>query len=446
MVLDTLGQSLRGTLRKIANAPHIDKDLIGEIVRDLQRALLQADVEVKLAFQLTKRIEERGLTERPPAGTSSREHIVRIIYEELVHLVGEQRDVPLKAMRMMMVGLYGQGKTTTTAKLSRYFQKKGMKVGIIAADVHRPAAYDQLRQLAAPLNIPVFGIPGEKDAARVVRDGLASLGDTEVVIVDTSGRHALEDELIDEIRRISKVLDAGERFLVMDATIGQQAGPQAKAFHDAVNVTGVIITKLDGSAKGGGALSAVAVTEAPIVFIGVGERIEDLEHFDPPRFVSRLVGMGDVRALMEKAQEAMEEEDAEEVARKLLSGRFTLKDMYKQMEMLGRMGPLSKVMNLLPQGLGGGGRVPEGAIETTQSQLKKFRVIMDSMTEDEKEDPRIIKSSRIERIARGSGTTPKDVRELLNYYKTMKRTMKGFSSNRKMRRALMKQLEFPDEA
>jgi len=301
MVLESLSQSLRNTLRKIANAPHIDKDLISEVVRDLQRALLQADVEVRLAFDLTKRVEERGLSERPPAGMSSREHVIRIIYEELVALLGEQRDLSLKPMRIMLVGLYGQGKTTTVAKMARYFQKKGMKVGIIAADVHRPAAYDQLTQLAEPLNIPVFGIPGETDAVKVVGEGLKELRDAEIVIVDTSGRHSLEEDLIEEIRRISRVLSADERLLVMDATVGQQAGPQAAAFHEAVDVTGVVITKLDGSAKGGGALSAVAVTEAPILFIGTGEHIEDIEHFDPARFISRLVGMGDVKALMEKA-------------------------------------------------------------------------------------------------------------------------------------------------
>jgi len=445
MVLDSLSTSLRNTLRKIANAPHVDKDLIQDVVRDLQRALLQADVEVKLAFKLSKMVEERALAERPPAGTSSREHVIRIIYEELVNLVGEHHDIPLKPMKIMMVGLYGQGKTTTVGKIGRYFQKKGMKVGLIAADVHRPAAYDQLTQLAKPLNIPVHGDPKQKDAVKIVKAGLKAMKDVEVIIVDTAGRHSLETDLIDEIKRISKVLDADHRFLVMDATIGQQAGPQASAFNDAVNVTGVVITKLDGSAKGGGALSAVAFTDAPIVFIGVGEHIEDLEHFDPPRFISRLVGMGDVKALMEKAQEALDEDDAEEVAKKLLSGKFSLKDMYKQMEMLGKMGPLSKLMNMLPMGLSGGAKMPEGALETTQVQLRKYRVIMDSMTEEEQEEPKMIRTSRINRIAAGSGTTPKDVRALLNYYKTMKKTMKGFTSNRKMRRALMKQLKLPDE-
>ena len=445
--MDSLATSLRGTLKKIANASNIDKDIIKEVVRDIQRALLQADVNVKLVLQITKEVERRSLEEKPPGGMSSREHVIRIIYDELVKILGEGRDVTLKKHVIMMVGLYGQGKTTTTAKLAKYFQKRGLKVGLIAADVHRPAAYDQLQQLADKINVPIYGNPKASNGVAVVKNGMKQFNDSDVVIIDTAGRHSLEEDLINEMKRIAKAAKPDEKFLVLDAAVGQQAGPQAQAFHDAVQVTGVIITKLDGTAKGGGALSAVSITKAPVTFIGVGEHIDDLERFEPPRFISRLLGMGDLQTLLEKAQESMEEGDAEAVARKMMSGKFTLIDMREQMEMLTRMGPLDKLMNLLPQGFGG---MPKGVgmeqqdPQETQRRLKKFKVIMDSMTQYELENPRDVKSSRIRRIARGAGVDQKEVRSLLKYYNMSQKAVKGLTSNRRMRKKLMKQLQMPD--
>ncbi|MFW3146106.1 MAG: signal recognition particle protein Srp54 [Thermoplasmatota archaeon] len=444
--MDSLASSLRGTLKKIANASNIDKDVIKDVVRDIQRALLQADVNVKLVLQITKEVERRALEEKPPAGMSSREHVIRIIYEELVKILGEGRDVALKKHVIMMVGLYGQGKTTTAAKLAKYFQKRGLKVGLVAADVHRPAAYDQLKQLAEKINVPIYGNPKANNGVAVVKNGMKELADADVLIIDTAGRHSLENDLIDEMKRISKAANPDEKFLVLDASVGQQAGPQAQAFHDAVQVTGVIITKLDGTAKGGGALSAVSITKAPVTFIGVGEHIDDLEKFEPPRFISRLLGMGDLQTLLEKAQESMEGGDAEAVARKMMTGKFTLIDMRDQMEMLSKMGPLDKLMGLLPQGFGG---MPKGAMEAqdpkeTQKRLKKYRVIMDSMTKYELENPREIKSSRIRRISRGAGVDQKEVRSLLKYYNMSQKAVKGLTSNRRMRKKLMKQLQMPE--
>ncbi len=319
MVLDNLGSSLRTTLKKIANAAHVDSNLVKEVVRDIQRALLQADVNVKMVLSLTKEIEHRALTEKPPAGTSSREHVVRIVYDELVNILGEGREITLKNKVIMMVGLYGQGKTTTCGKLARFFQRKGLRPALVAGDIHRPAAYDQLKQIAEQVKTPIYGEPGSNDAVEVVVNGLEKFKNHDVVIIDTSGRHALEEELIEEMTNIFKATNPDEKYLVMDATVGQQAGPQAKAFHEAVDITGVIITKLDGSAKGGGALSAVAETQAPVVFIGTGEHMQDLERFDPPRFISRLLGMGDIQTLLEKATEAVDEETAEKTARKMLT-------------------------------------------------------------------------------------------------------------------------------
>jgi signal recognition particle subunit SRP54 len=444
MVLEGLGDSLKTTLRKIANAPHIDKDLIKAVVKDIQRALLQADVNVKLVLNLTKGVEKRALTEKPPAGMSSREHVIRIIYEELVDILGETKDVELKKQIILMVGLYGQGKTTTSGKLARFFQKKGLKPALLAGDTHRPAAYDQLKQIADSISVPFYGEPKEKKAVKVVKAGLKELSDNDVIIVDTSGRHSLEDDLIKEIKAIGKVTAATEVFLVLDGAIGQQAGPQAKAFHEAVKITGVVITKLDGTAKGGGALSAVSETEAPIVFIGTGEHINDLEKFEPPRFISRLLGMGDIQSLLEKAQEVMDKDVAEETARKMLSGKFTLVEMREQLDMVSGMGPLKKVLSMLPMMPGMPDKIPDMEMYQTQDRLEKFKVILDSMTEEEMLNPKLIKSSRISRIARGSGCEPKDVKELLKYYNQTRKMLKGFSSNRKMRKALMKQLKFSD--
>ena len=441
MVLENLKESLRGTVQKIASAVSVDSKLIKEVIRDIQRALLQADVNVKLVLELSKNIERRALQEKPPAGMSAREHIIRIVYDELVKILGTGKTLPLKKQVILMVGLYGQGKTTTCGKLARYFKRKGLRPALIAGDVHRPAAYDQLKQIAEKAEVPFYGDKDAKDAVEVVKKGVEHFKrSADVIIVDTAGRHKLEEDLINEIKDIEREINADEKILVIDATIGQQARDQAKAFHDAVGITGIILTKMDGTAKGGGALSASAEVGAPIVFIGTGEHLSDLEPFDPKGFVSRLLGMGDIRALLEKAEEAMKEKEAEKAIERIVSGKFTLKDMYQQIEMMKGMGPLQKLSELLPFGFSG--KVKDVDMEKTQDKLRKFKYIMDSMTEEELENPEIIKGSRIRRIARGAGVESKDVKELLKYYHLTKRTMKGFASNRKLRKSLMKQLRF----
>jgi signal recognition particle subunit SRP54 len=447
MVLDALGESLRATLRKVANATKVDEALVKEIVRDIQRALLQADVNVKLTLAITKAIQQRSLEEQPPKGMSPRTHVIKIVNDEMVKLLGKPRDIPAKPMKILMVGLYGQGKTTTTGKLAKFFGKKGLKVGVIAADVHRPAAYHQLQQLSVQVKCAFHGRPDAKagDAPGIVKEGLQRFQKekVDVIIIDTSGRHRLEDDLVQEIADVGQTAKADEKFLVIDATVGQQAGPQARTFHEAVGLTGVVLTKIDGSAKGGGALSAVAETGAPVVFVGTGEHVDELEKFDGPRFVSRLLGMGDIQSLLEAAQDAVEDEEAaERTARKILSGKFTLVDMREQMEMLQGMGPMSKVLSMIP---GMGGRMSDEAMNETQGRLSKFKVIMGSMTEHELENPQEIKGSRIQRIARGAGRTQGEVRELLKYYENTKGMMKGLGSNRKMQRNLMRQMKFPGD-
>ena len=462
MVMDKLGESLRATLAKIAKTGAIDEKTIKEVVRDIQRALLQADVNVKLALKLTREIERRALTEKPPAGMNAREHVVKVVYEELVKLLGDPREIKTgKKQTIMMVGLYGQGKTTTCGKLGKWFAKKGAKVGFIAADVHRPAAYDQLKTLAQQSNAHFYGEPDAwkgaeahaeqvagRVAAKIVERGLKELRPKcDIVIVDTAGRDKLEDGLIEEMKEVFRVAAPDEKLLVMDAQVGQQAGPQARAFHEAVQVTGVVITKLDGTAKGGGALSAVSETQAPVMWIGVGEKIDDLEKFDPARFISRLLGMGDIQTLLEKAQEAVEdEEEAEETAKKIMTGRFSLVEMRQQMEMLSNMGPLSKVLDMIPGFAGARSKMKDAQMEATQRQFEKFKVIMGSMTQHEMENPGEIKSSRIKRISRGAGVDAKEVKALLQYYETSKRTMKGIAGNKKMQRKLMAQLKIdPDQ-
>jgi len=441
MVLEGFGKSLRDTLRKVTRAGHIDKELMKEVVRDMQRALLQADVNVKLALELTRRIEQRVFGEEPPSGMSLREWAVKVVYDELVAILGTRREPRLRRHRVMLVGLYGQGKTTTAGKLARYYRNKGLSVGVIAGDVHRPAAYDQLQQLADGLGAPFYGERRNPDAPSVVRAGLTEMEQADVVIIDTAGRHSLDSDLVHEMERVAAVAEPDEIYLVLDAAVGQQAGPQAQAFHDAVGVSGVVLTKLDGTAKGGGALSAVAVTEAPIIFIGVGEGPADLESFDPERFIGRLLGYGDLTGLLEKAREVMDEDKAEETARKLLSGKFTLVELREQMDALSGMGSMQKIMQMIPGFASLQSRQGKGDMDATEARMNKFKVIMDSMTEYEMQNPRMIKSSRIKRISQGAGVDPQHVKGLLKYYNQSKSMVKNLAGNRRMQKRLMRQMQ-----
>ena len=422
MVLDRLGTSLKDALKKLAGKTVVDRAAVEELVKDLQRALIQADVNVKLVMRLSQSIKTRALEEEPAKGMSVREHVLRIVYQELVGLMGPSTEVALGPQTILMAGLQGSGKTTTTAKLARFFQRKGLRVAVIGADTFRPGAFQQLATLCQRINVPCIGDSNEKDARRVVREGLAKARSAEVVIIDTQGRHGLEDDLIQEIIDLNEISRATHRWLVIDAALGQQAQEQARRFHDAIAIDGVIITKMDGTAKGGGALSAVAETGAGIVFIGAGETSDDLERFEPDGFISRLLGMGDLKSLVERAEEAMAE-SADLDVNAVLRGKFTLRDMYKQLEAVNRMGPLKQIMSMLPLG---SMEIPEGVYEVTGTKMVRYRIIMDSMTTLELDDPSTINSSRVQRIAMGSGAQIEEVRELLRYHKTMQRALKGF--------------------
>jgi signal recognition particle subunit SRP54 len=424
MALQTLGKGLYSALKKIFRVPIVDEATIKELVRDIQRALLQADVNVKLVLEISKRIEDRALGEKLPPGVSRREHVIKVVYEELTRFLGE-KPTPLKIKTgktniLMLVGIQGSGKTTAAAKLARYVQKRGLKTALVCTDTYRPGALAQLEQLAKRINIPVYGDSKTKNSVKVARDGLKQFLKYDVILVDTAGRHKDETSLIKEMKEMEKAVKPTEVILVIDGTIGQQAATQAKAFHEATPIGSILVAKLDGSARGGGALSAVAAIGAPIKFIGTGEKINDIESFVPSRFVGRLLGMGDLQTLIEKVREA-EVKVPEKKMRAILSGRFTLTDMYEQFESVKSMGPLRHLLKMIP---GLSYDIPEDQMDIAEDRLKRWKVIIESMRPTEREKPKIFNASRIRRVARGSGTTEKEVKELLKQHSMMRKMMK----------------------
>jgi signal recognition particle subunit SRP54 len=444
MVLEKLGGSLKNTLSKIARAVFVDDKLINALVKDMQKALLQADVNVKLVFELTNTIKERIKKEQTPSGLTKKEHLVNIVYEELTKFLGgEKEEINLgakKPAKIMLVGLFGSGKTTTAGKLARYFTKRGKKVALVGLDIHRPAAMDQLEQVAKQNKVKYFIKKDEKDPLKIYKEFEKEYSKFDVIIVDTAGRDALSDELIDELMKVYNVVKPNENILVISADIGQAAQKQAQAFHDAGKITGIIATKMDGTAKAGGALSACSETGAPIKFIGIGEKPSDFEAFNPPGFVGRILGMGDIEALLEKAKEAISEEEAVDMTAKLMKGEFNLIDLYEQMSAMKKMGSLSKIMEMIP-GMGQL-KLPKGMLDVQEAKLKKWKFIIDSCTKEELEEPDKINASRIERIAKGSGTSTSEVRDLLKQYKQSKKLMKmmkgGAGSPEKMMQKMQK--------
>ncbi|WP_435067835.1 signal recognition particle protein Srp54 [Haloplanus sp. C73] len=430
MVLDNLGSSLRDTLSTLQGKSRLDEDDVSEVVKEIQRSLLQADVDVSLVMDLSDSIEERALEEEPPGGTSARDHVLKIVYEELVDLIGDSTEIPLEPQTILLAGLQGSGKTTSAAKMAWWFSKKGLRPAVIQTDTFRPGAYEQAEQMAGRAEVEFYGDPDSDDPVQIARDGLEATADADVHIVDTAGRHALEDDLIAEIEEIDSAVDPDRSLLVLDAAIGQGAKDQAQQFDESIGIDGVVITKLDGTAKGGGALTAVNETDSSIAFLGTGETVQDIERFEPNGFISRLLGMGDLKQLSERVERAMAETGTEEddwEPQDIMEGSFTLKDMQKQMEAMNNMGPLDQVMDMIP-GMGGGlmDQLPDDAMDVTQDRMRTFDVAMKSMTEEELENPRTIGQERVERIARGSGVDEESIRELLEQHKMMERTIKQF--------------------
>ncbi|MBI4210439.1 MAG: signal recognition particle protein [Candidatus Diapherotrites archaeon] len=415
------GESLRKAMERLRNSASLDKASVKEAVKELQRALISADVELALVLKLSKDIEEDAFKDLPP-GISRREHVIKATHDRLAQMLGGRSAPPEKPRRILLIGLNGNGKTTTCGKLAKWYSKRGMKVGLLAADVFRPAAVEQLRTLAEKTGSEFYGDEKEKDAGKAVRKGLAALVACDLVICDSAGRSALDTELSKELKTIDREFGATEKWLVIGADVGQVAKKQAQAFHALVGMNGVVLTRMDGSAKGGGALAACAATGAKVYFLGTGEKAEDLQEFDAVRYLSRIMGYGDLQALLEKAQEIQEEEwlDAEDV----LGENFSLQTFYQQMKAARKMGPLGKVLDMM----GIGAQMPKEFAEMGEQKLDKFGHIIDSMTAKERSDPETLNKSRIARIARGSGTTQEQVRELLKSFKKMRKVFSKFSA------------------
>jgi signal recognition particle subunit SRP54 len=438
-MLEKLGAGLKEAMNRIAKAMFVDEKLIDEIIREIQRAMLQSDVNVKLVLELTKKIKERALKEDAP-GLSKKEQLTKTIYEETVKFLGSGKNelnTAKKNSRIMLTGLFGSGKTTLAGKLGKYYKKRGKKTILIGLDVWRPAAMEQLEQVAKTAQVDCITDKKEKNPEKIWRSAEEKIKQYDIIIIDTAGRDALSKELIEEIELITRITKPDEKLLVISADIGQAAQKQAEQFHKSCGITGIVITKMEGTAKGGGALSACAATNAPVKFIGTGEKTDDIEQFNPAGFVSRMLGMGDIEALIEKAKEAISEEDAKDLEKKLLKGEFSLVDLYEQMEAMNKMGPLSKIVEMIP----GFSQIkmPKETLQVQEGKLKKWRHIMDSCTKEELEDPEKIDSKRIERIAKGSGTSVTEVRELLKQYKMSKKLVKTLGgSEKKMERMMQK--------
>src|ERR687892_26708 len=438
-MLENLRTGLRGAIKKIVRASDINEDLINSLCKDVQRALLQSDVNVKLVLEITNRIRDRAINEEPVKGLTRKDHIITILYGELATLLGysgqtiknidksqnpEERIInfePDTQSIILMLGIQGSGKTTVAAKLARWLLKHGYSVGVIGADTWRPGALTQLRMNCSRINVEVYGDETNTNAIDIVKKGLKhfKIQNTDVIIIDTAGRHKEESSLLEEMREMRNEIHPDLVLLVIDGTIGQQAFNQAKAFHEAAAIGGIIVTKLDGTAKGGGVLAASAATGARVMFIGTGERIDDLEVFCPTSFVGRILGMGDIQAILEMAR-GLELQADENQAKRLLSGKMTIEDFYAQMENVGKMG-FRNVIDNLP---GLSGMLKEDQLDVLEGKMEKWRFIIQSMTRDEKRNPEIINESRRKRIARGAGLTEHEIKDLVKQYSNSKTLMK----------------------
>ena len=435
MVLDRLSDSLKNALKKLTSGK-VDKEAIRKLTEEIKKSLISADVSIKLAREISEKIKKRALKEKVAGGLTAKEHTLNIVYEELTSLLGdkfEEINTKTKPTKLMLIGLFGAGKTTTAGKLAKFYKKRGKKIALVQTDTWRPAAYAQLKQLSEALKVDFYGDPKETNPAKIYKSFEKDLEKYELIIVDTAGRDALNSELTDEIKAIDKSVSAQEKLLVLSGDIGQAAEKIAESFHNSVGVTGVIITKLDGTAKGGGSISAAAVTGAKVKFIGVGEKLDALEEFKPKNFVSRLLGMGDIETLLEKAKDALDSETAEKTAKNIMKGDMSFNDLYQQMEALQKMGPLGQIANMIP-GMSKM-NIPKSALKEQEEKMKVWKYLMDSMTNEEKDNPSLINESRIERITIGSGRELEEMRDLVKQYKHMKKMMKAISGqSRKMKR------------
>ena len=424
-MFDTLSDRFDGIFGRIRGKGKLTEKDVDETLREIRLALLEADVNFEVVKSLVARIRDRALGDELSKALNPSQQIVKIVLEELTtSLGGEAMQVTFASKPptvVLMAGLQGSGKTTNSAKLARLFKSQGRQPLLVGADLQRPAAVEQLKTLGKQIDVPVFSEQSDPvSVARAALEEAKNLG-RDVIIVDTAGRLAIDEELMEEVRQISEVLDPQYTFLVVDAMTGQDAVTVAESFHNTLALDGVILTKLDGDARGGAALSVKEVVGRPIAFASTGEKLEDFEVFYPDRLASRILGMGDIETLIEKAEAAFEEDEAEEAAQKLLEGKFTLDDFLQQMQQIKKMGPIGNLLGMMPG-------IPKEVkdVEIEDSQIARLEAIIKSMTPAEREEPKMIDASRRARIANGSGMKPQDVTALVTQFSEMQKMMKQF--------------------
>ncbi|MGE0026982.1 MAG: signal recognition particle protein [Thermoleophilia bacterium] len=432
-MFDALTDKLQGIFSGLKGRGKLTESDIDQAMRAIRLSLLEADVSLPVVKQLTSNIAARAKGAEVMESLTPDQQVVKIVSDELTALMGEANvALPLASKPptiVLMAGLQGSGKTTCSAKLARYFVHQGRAPMLVACDVHRPAAAEQLAVLGQQIGVPVHREEGSKDAVRIARNGVEEARRTgrDLVIVDTAGRLNIDAEMMDELVRIKKAVDPTSTVLVVDAMTGQAAVQVAKDFADAVDFDGVALTKLDGDARGGAALSVRAVTGKPILFVGTGEKLEALEPFHPDRMASRILGMGDVMSLIEKAQENVTVDDAKRLEEKVRSGSLTLEDFLDQMQQVRKMGPMSQVLGMIP-GFRNVAKAKDLAVD--DGQLERVEAIIRSMTVQERRNPDVINGSRRRRIAAGSGTSVQEVNQLLSQFKQMRKLMKQMGSGR----------------
>lgn len=430
-MLNKLGDILKQTLNKLAGAIFIDKQLIDNICKELQRSLYEADVDVKIVQSLIDKIKKESQKNIP--GIDKKEHLIKLIYDEIVKILGDtEKEVKIdkkkRPSKILLVGLYGCGKTTTAAKLAFYYGKRGFKTCLLGLDVHRPAASEQLEQLSKKFNLSYLVDKEEKKAINIFKKFENKLKQYDLVIVDTAGRDVLNKELINEISELYRIINPDFVFLVIPADIGKVAAKQAQEFKKACLINGVIITRMDGTARGGGALASCAETGANVLFIGTGEKIHDIETFDPRSFVSRLLGMGDIRGLLEKTRLAIEEKEQKKMKARLDEGKFTLSDLYDQLKAMQNIGPLDQIASMIP-GIGNLKIKTSDVFQIQENKMKRWKYAIDSMTLEERENPELLNSSRIARISKGSNVPTSEIRELIKQYRLIKDLIFGANQN-----------------
>ena len=432
-MFELLTEKFSGVIEKLKKAKKLDEKTVNEALKDIRRALLEADVNIEVVQQFLNDIKEKLVGQEVIKGLDAGETVIKLIYDELLKILGEESSLEKSEKPptvIMLVGLQGTGKTTTAGKLAKWLKSKGFQVGVASTDVRRPAAGRQLCTLAESINIPCFIDENEKDAVKLTEKLIkeAQNSGLSYLILDTAGRLHIDEELMDELVEIKEKVNPTEILYVADAMQGQDAINTARVYHDKVGLTGVILTKLDGDAKGGIALSVRKVLGVPIKFIGVGEKIEDFEPFYPDRIAQRILGLGDIQSLIEKMEKAIDEDKAQEMAKRVMNAEFTLEDLREQLRMIRNLGPLEKVLKMIP---GIGSKIKD--LKVDEKQLIKIEAIINSMTPEERQNPHIINGSRKRRIARGSGTTIMDVNKVLKQYKEMKKLMKKMKKSGKMK-------------